>query len=53
MNGLATIGNTAYQSQIINGMESEWFNCTSGVRQGDVLSTTLFSIFISPQNGGL
>ncbi len=31
----------------INKLETDWFRCESGVRQGDVLSTTLFSIFIN------
>ena len=31
----------------IKGIESEWCNCNSGVRQVVVLSTTLFSIFIN------
>ncbi len=31
----------------INGFEKDMFSCNSGVRQGDVLSTTLFSIYIN------
>ncbi len=27
--------------------QTKWFECTSGVRQGDILSTTLFSVFIN------
>ncbi len=30
-----------------NDMYTKWFDCSSGVRQGDVLSTTLFSIYIN------
>ena len=31
----------------VNNLMTDWFQCTSGVRQGDNLSTTLFSIFIN------
>ncbi len=31
----------------LNEHITDWFPCTSGVRQGDVLSTTLFSIFLN------
>ena len=31
----------------LNNCKTDWFKCLSGVRQGDVLSTTLFSIFIN------
>ncbi len=31
----------------INGFETDLFSCNSGVRQGAVLSTTLFSIYIN------
>ncbi len=27
--------------------KTEWFECTSGVRQGDILSTILFCVFIN------
>ena len=31
----------------INQMSTEWFNCKYGVKQGDCLSPTLFSLFIN------
>ena len=31
----------------INNQMTDWFSCTYGVRQGDTLSPTLFSIFIN------
>ncbi|CAC5420543.1 unnamed protein product [Mytilus coruscus] len=31
----------------INGFQTNWFPCVNGVRQGDNLSPTLFSIFIN------
>ena len=31
----------------LNGFLTDWFNCDSGVRQGDNLSPTLFSVFIN------
>ena len=31
----------------LNGLQTDWFDCISGVRQGDVLSTTLFNVYIN------
>ena len=31
----------------LNGCLTSWLSCTSGVRQGDTLSTTLFALFIN------
>ena len=31
----------------LNSFQTEWFDCASGMRQGDVLSTTLFNIYIN------
>ncbi len=31
----------------LNGMYTDWFSTNTGVRQGDVISPTLFSIFIN------
>lgn len=31
----------------INGKLTEWFSCWSGVKQGDCMSPTVFSIFIN------
>jgi hypothetical protein len=33
--------------ELINNVRSDWFNVSSGVRQGDPISPTLFSIFIN------
>ena len=34
-------------SILLNGVSTDWFNVTSGVRQGDTLSPILFSLFIN------
>ena len=34
-------------SILLNNLSTDWFNVTSGVRQGDTLSPTLFSLFIN------
>ena len=31
----------------INNKLTDWFDCTNGVKQGDNLSTTLFSVFVN------
>ncbi len=44
-NAIKAIYNSTTSNVRVHCMETDWFHCTSGVRQGDVLSTTLFSIF--------
>ncbi len=46
-NAIKAIYNSTVSHIRVNDMEIDWFHCTSGVCQGDVLSTTLFSIFIN------
>ncbi len=37
----------------LNMYQTEWFKCISGVRQGNILSTTLFSVFINDLAHGI
>ncbi len=46
-NAIKAIYNSTLSNVRLNGMEIDWSHCTFGVRQGDVLSKTLFSIFIN------
>ena len=32
---------------ILNNIATDWFECPLGVKQGDIISPTLFSIFIN------
>ena len=46
-NAIASLYSNTESCVSLNGFHTEWFNCTNGVRQGDNLSPTLFSIFIN------
>ena len=46
-NAIASLYSNTESCVSLNGFQTEWFNCTNGVRQGDNLSPTLFSIFIN------
>ena len=43
----ALLNNTSSCIQLIHGLRTEWFDINAGVRQGDSLSPTLFSLFIN------
>ena len=32
---------------ILNNISTNWFSCSSGVKQGDTISPTLFSVFVN------
>ena len=46
-NAIASLYSNTESCVSLNGFQTEWFNCTNVVRQGDNLSPTLFSIFIN------
>lgn len=46
-NAIASLYTDTESCVSINGYLTNWFNCANGVRQGDNLSPTLFSIFIN------
>ena len=46
-NSVKNIYQSAESCVRINGKLSNWFSCKTGVKQGDNLSPTLFSIFIN------
>ncbi len=46
-NAIKAIYNSIISNIRVNCMETDWSHCTFGVCLGDVLSTTLFSIFIN------
>ncbi len=45
-NVIKAIYNSTVSNVRVNGMVTDWSHCTSVVYHGDILSTTLFSIFI-------
>ena len=45
-NGKASLYSNTESCVSLNGFHTEGINCTNGVRQGDNLSPTLFSIFL-------
>ena len=46
-NAIDSLNSNTESCVSLNGLHTEWFNCTNGVRQGENLSPTLFSIFIN------
>ncbi len=46
-NAIKAVYNSTISNVRVHSLETDWFHCTSGVCQADVLSTTLFSIFIN------
>ncbi|XP_060587764.1 uncharacterized protein LOC132743245 [Ruditapes philippinarum] len=46
-NSIKSIYNHTVSCVRINGRLTEWFQCVNGVKQGDNLSPTLFSVFVN------
>ena len=44
---IKSIYNESQACEKLNSYLTDWFDCKNGVRQGDTLSPTLFSVFIN------